>query len=56
MTLRRLSDVEQTSFVVSKTSSFVGFAALIIVRGVDADESITSFDVCRINLCDSLNA
>jgi len=47
------------SFVVSKTSSScIGFAASIVVRDVDviAGESITSFDVCRINLCDSLNA
>jgi len=40
------------------SSSFIGFAALIVVRDVDviADESLTSFDVCRINLCDSINA
>jgi len=36
----------------------IGFAASIVVRGADVitGESITSFDVCRINLCDSLNA
>jgi len=44
-------------------SSFIGFTASIVVRGVDviAGESITLFDidtffVCHINLCDSLNA
>jgi len=38
------------------SSSFIGFTVLIVVRvDVIASESITSFDVRRINLCDSLN-
>jgi len=52
------TDAVNELFVVSKTSSSVDFAALI-KRGVDViiGESTTSFDVCRINLCnDLLNA
>jgi len=61
-TLRRLPlilNVVNESFMISnKFSTFIGFIASIVVRDLDviAGESITSFDVCRINLCNSLNA